>query len=72
MSLSNIADLRHVKEPNNFMEVGLSGKIFTGHFSSILPPFANRGLSRRLAWSASGDKRGTKMGLKVQTASNKG
>jgi hypothetical protein len=23
-----------------------------------LPPFVNRGLSRRLAWSASGDERG--------------
>jgi hypothetical protein len=29
----------------------------TGHFSPIIPPFANRGLSRRLAWSASGDER---------------
>jgi hypothetical protein len=30
----------------------------TGHFSPIIPPFANGGLSRRLVWSASGDKRG--------------
>jgi hypothetical protein len=30
----------------------------TGHFSPIIPPFANRGLSRRLVWSASGDERG--------------
>jgi hypothetical protein len=29
----------------------------TGHFSSIAPPFADRVLSRRLTWSASGDKR---------------
>jgi hypothetical protein len=30
----------------------------TGHFSPIIPPFANRGLSRRLMWIASGDERG--------------
>jgi hypothetical protein len=29
----------------------------TGHFLPIISPFANRGLSRRLAWSASGDER---------------
>ena len=28
------------------------------HFSPILPPFADRGLSRRLTWSASGDDGG--------------
>jgi hypothetical protein len=30
----------------------------TGHFSPIIPPFANRGLSHCLAWSASGDEWG--------------
>jgi hypothetical protein len=36
----------------------------------MLPPFANRGLSRCLAWSASGDEWGIKKrGLKVQMAS---
>jgi hypothetical protein len=29
-----------------------------GHFSPVIPPFANRGLSRRLVWSASGEERG--------------
>jgi hypothetical protein len=29
-----------------------------GHFSPIIPPFTNRGLSRRLTWSASGDDGG--------------
>jgi hypothetical protein len=32
-------------------------KIWPAIFSLIIPPFTNRGLSRRLAWSASGDKR---------------
>jgi hypothetical protein len=35
----------------------------TGHFSPIIPPFANRGISRRFTWSASGDERGTKARL---------
>jgi hypothetical protein len=30
----------------------------TGHFSPIIPPFPNRGLSRPLVWSASGEERG--------------
>jgi hypothetical protein len=34
----------------------------TGHFSAIILPFTNRGLSRRLTWSASGDDEGTKGG----------
>jgi hypothetical protein len=29
-----------------------------GHFSPIVPPLANRGLSRRLMWSASGAEGG--------------
>jgi hypothetical protein len=39
----------------------------TGHFSPILPPFANRGLSHHLTWSASGDKRGTKTGFSTKS-----
>jgi hypothetical protein len=35
----------------------------TGHFSPLIPPFANGGLSRRLTWIASGDERGTKSGV---------
>jgi hypothetical protein len=31
---------------------------FTANFSPIIRPFANRGLSRRLAWSDFGDERG--------------
>jgi hypothetical protein len=34
-----------------------------GQFSPIVPPLANRGLSRRLMWSASGDEGGTKAGM---------
>jgi hypothetical protein len=45
-----------LKEPSNYVEVGLSGLNLTGHFSPIIPPFGNRGLSRHLVWSASGDE----------------
>jgi hypothetical protein len=31
-----------------------------GHFSPIISPFADRGISRRLTWSASGDERENK------------
>jgi hypothetical protein len=34
-----------------------------GHFSPIVPPFADKDFSRRLRWSASGDKRRTKNGV---------
>jgi hypothetical protein len=34
-----------------------------GNFSPIVPPFADRGLSRHLTWSATVDKRGTKSGV---------
>jgi hypothetical protein len=34
----------------------------TGYFSAIIPPFTNRGL----AWSASGDERGTKTVLEYK------
>jgi hypothetical protein len=33
-----------------------------GHFSPIIPSFADRGLSRRLTWSAYGDDGETKSG----------
>jgi hypothetical protein len=33
-----------------------------GHFSPIIPPFTNRGLSRRLMWSTSEDDGETKGG----------
>jgi hypothetical protein len=35
----------------------------------LLAHNSNRGLSRRLVWSASGDERGTKTGFRVQTVS---
>jgi hypothetical protein len=42
---------------------------FIGHFSPIVPPFVDRGLSRHMTWSASGDEGGKlKAGL-VQKAS---
>jgi hypothetical protein len=34
-----------------------------GHFSLIVPPFADRGLSRHLTWSASADERGNQSGV---------
>jgi hypothetical protein len=40
------------------VEVAIVWLNFIGHFSPIVPPFADRGLSRRLTWSASGDERG--------------
>jgi hypothetical protein len=49
--------LRQVKD----VEVAFVRLNLTGNFSPILPPFASRGISRRLTWSASGDERGTKM-----------
>jgi hypothetical protein len=62
-NLSHVTALRHVKEPDNDVEVTLFWLNLIGHFSPIIPPFANRGLSRRLIWSASGDERGTKSGV---------
>jgi hypothetical protein len=47
-----------VKEPYNDVEFAFVRLNLTGHFSPILPHFANRGLSHRLMWSASGDERG--------------
>jgi hypothetical protein len=57
----------HVKEPYNDVEVAFVGLNLIGHFSPIVSPLADRGLSRRLTWSASGDKRGNqKAGLAQQ------
>jgi hypothetical protein len=42
--LYHVADLHHVKDPYNVMEVAIVGKI-TGHFSPTVPPFA-AGISR--------------------------
>jgi hypothetical protein len=51
------ADLRHIKEPYNEVEVTFVKLNLVGHFSLIVPPFADRVLSRRLTWRASGDER---------------
>jgi hypothetical protein len=42
----HVADLRHVKDPYNGVEVAIVGKR-AGHFSPTVPLFAARGLSRR-------------------------
>jgi hypothetical protein len=55
--------LRHVKESYNDLEVAFVRLNLIGHFSSVVPPFADRGLSGRLTWSASGDDWGTKSGV---------
>jgi hypothetical protein len=39
--------LRHVKQPYKYVEVVFVRLNLVGHFSPIIPPFANRGLSRR-------------------------
>jgi hypothetical protein len=49
----HVAALRHVKESYNDPTINL-----TSHFSPIIQPFANRGLSRHSTWSASADERG--------------
>jgi hypothetical protein len=50
--------------PANDVEIAFVRLNLTGHFSPIVPPFADRGLKRRLKWSASGDERGNqKAGL---------
>jgi hypothetical protein len=50
--------LRQVKEPYNDVEVAFVRLNLTGHFTSIIPPFANIGFPRHLTWSASGDEWG--------------
>jgi hypothetical protein len=47
--------LWHVKEPFIWCGTRQMMAKFFGHFSPIIPSFTNRGLSCRLAWSASGD-----------------
>jgi hypothetical protein len=39
------------------VEVASVALNLVGHFSPIISPFADIGLSRRLTWSASGDER---------------
>jgi hypothetical protein len=46
------------KNPTVTVEVAIVWLNLIWHFSPIVPPFAHRGLSRRLTWSASGDERG--------------
>jgi hypothetical protein len=55
---SHVADLRHVKDPYNGVEVAIVGKI-TGHFLPTVPLFAARVLSHRCgsggAWWCKGN-----------------
>jgi hypothetical protein len=53
----------HVKELDNDVEVAFVRLNLIAHSSPIVPPFTDRGLSRRLTSSASGDERGTKSGI---------
>jgi hypothetical protein len=55
--------LWHVKEPYNYRGSRSCRLNLIGHFSPIVPPLANRGLSFHLMWSASGDEGGTKSGV---------
>jgi hypothetical protein len=47
-----------VKEPYDYRGSRKCRLNVIGHFSSIVPPLANRGLSRRLMWSVCGDEGG--------------
>jgi hypothetical protein len=49
---------RNVKEPYNYRGSRNCRLNLIGYFSPIAPPLANRGLSSRLMWSASGDEGG--------------
>jgi hypothetical protein len=53
---THVAALRRVKEPYNYRESRSCRQNLIGNFSSIVPPLANRSLSRRLMWSVSGDE----------------
>jgi hypothetical protein len=55
---SHVAVLGHVKEPYNYRGSRNCRQNLIGHFSPIVHPLANRGLSRRLMWSVSGDEEG--------------
>jgi hypothetical protein len=46
-----------LKNPTITVEVATVRLNLIGHFSPIVPPFADRGLSHHLTWSASGDER---------------
>jgi hypothetical protein len=62
--MPHVAAVRHVKEYYNYRGSRNCRLNLIGHFSPIVPPLANRGLTRRLMWSASGDEGGeTKAGL---------
>jgi hypothetical protein len=56
LSMPSFGALRHVKEPYNYRGSRNCRLNLIGHFSPIVPPLANRGLSGRLMWSASGDE----------------
>jgi hypothetical protein len=47
-----------LKNPTITVEVATVRLNLIGYFSPIVPTFADRGLSRHLTWSASGDERG--------------
>jgi hypothetical protein len=51
------------KKPYNYRGSRNCSLNLIGYFSPIVPPLANRGLSLRLTWSASGDEGGTKSGV---------
>jgi hypothetical protein len=62
--LSHVATLRHVTEPDTYCGSRSCRLNLIGLVSPIVPPLANRGLSRHLMWSASGDEgEETKVGL---------
>jgi hypothetical protein len=46
------------KNPIVIVEVAIVWLNLIGHFSLIVPPFADGGLSGWLTWNASGDERG--------------
>jgi hypothetical protein len=48
------------KNPLQFLWTSHGRPNLNGHFSPIIPTFADKGLLRRLTWSASVDDRGTK------------
>jgi hypothetical protein len=55
--------LQHVKRTQQLHGSWIVWLNLIGHFSPIIPPFAHRGLSRHVAWSASGDELGNQGGL---------
>jgi hypothetical protein len=59
---THVAALRHVKEPYSYRGSRSCRLNLIGPFLPIVPSLANRGLSRRLMWSASGDEGELKRG----------